>query len=184
MWLLVASQIPQELIEYDWKGGKSEEKVGIWYSRPISPKLLKKEPLENSYDEEEDTGSITIRFKDTPPPTSDDLKTHITDTNNQDLYYTATPGDSLNNIGNIDPNSDHITIRITGVNDQVPNNSTINKDPVVEQSDDDDDDDIGDIEQTGVDHHNTKIIGVEDHKPNDNTEPEPKHDNNKPRKCN
>ena len=93
--------------------------------------------------------------------------THIIDINNQDLEHTTNLGDSLNNTVNIDPDSDHITIRITGVNHQVPNNSIINDDQV-----EDSDDDIDDMEQTGVDNHNTETTGVEDHEPNDNTQPE------------
>ena len=85
--------------------------------------------LENPYDDEEDAGPITIQFTDTSPSTPDmNSDTRITDTTKQDLDYTTNLGHSLNNICNIDPDSDHITIRITGVNDQLPNNSTIEED--------------------------------------------------------
>ena len=113
--------------------------------------------MENPYDDEESTGSITIWFADTSHPALDDPDTHITDTEQQDLEHAANPGDSLNNTGNIYPDNDHITIRITGVNDPVPINSTINENPIEESNDDD----IDDMEQTGV----------EDHNPNNNTEP-------------
>ena len=63
----------------------------------------------------------------------------------------------------------NITIRITGVNDQVQNNSTINDDPVKDSNDN-----IDDIEQTGVDDHNTETTGVGDHKPK-GIEPEQNH---------
>ena len=106
-------------------------------------------------------------------PTPDlNPNTHIIDTTNQDLYHTTNLGDSLNNTGNIDPNSDHITIRITGVNDQVPNNLTLNEDPIV----DSEDDNIDNIKSTGVEDHGTYTTRVEDYKPNNNYEPE--HDNN------
>ena len=102
--------------------------------------------LETPYDDGEDTGAITIRFTNTPHPMPDmNPDTRIIDTYHQDLNHTANPGDSLNNTGNIDPDTDHITIRITGINDQVPSNSTIDEDPVEEL----DNDDVHDIEQTG-----------------------------------
>ena len=128
--------------------------------------------LKNSYDDEEDTRQITIQFMDTLPPTLDmNSDTNMKDTNNQDLDHTTkNTGDSLNNAGSIDPDSDQIPIRITGVNDQVPNNSTINEGPVEESKND-----IDDIEHIGMDDHGTDRIGVQDHNPNNTTEPE--HDN-------
>ena len=113
--------------------------------------------LENLYDDDEDNGSITTWFTKTPPAMPDmNPDIHITDTNNQDLDHTTkNTGDSLNNAGSIDPDSDQIPIRITGVNDQVPNNSTINEGPVEESKND-----IDDIEHIGMDDHGTDRIGV------------------------
>ena len=68
------------------------------------------------------------------------------DTEQQDLDHTANPRDILKNKGNIDPDSDHIMIRISGVKDSAPNNSTIDENPVA----DPDDDNLDDIVQTGV----------------------------------
>ena len=107
--------------------------------------------MENPYDDEEVTEPITILFTDAPHLMPDNPDTHITDTEQQDLNHTANLGDIINNTGNIDPDSDHITTRITEASDQVPNNSTIDKDPVLEESDNDD---IDDIKQTGVENHN------------------------------
>ena len=124
--------------------------------------------MENPYDEEEDTRPIAIWFTDTPPTTQDmNPDTHIIYINNQDLDHTTNPGGSFNNTGKIDPDSDQIIIRITGVNDQVLNNPTINEAPVA----DTDNDDIDDIKQIGVDDHSIEATGVKDHTPNNNTEP-------------
>ena len=90
--------------------------------------LVFQDRLENPYDEEEPNGLITICFTDTPLPAPDDPDTHITDTE-KGFEPHCYPGDSLNNTCSIDPDSDHITIHITGVNDPVPNNSTIDEDP-------------------------------------------------------
>ena len=66
--------------------------------------LVSRDRLENSYNDEEDNGTIATQFTDTPPVMPHlNPDTHIPDTNNQNLDHTTNSVDSLNNTGNMDP---------------------------------------------------------------------------------